>query len=243
MGGGHRSPCAAGALTLCPAAGGPCEPQVSAVRSRPAWRRCSRSAASGTRPRGRWPCRAWWRLPMTWSRPRQRIELAARSPHNVVHLILPEASSTDSSAENRYARAGRWFAEWLREGILQQDDRAAFYAIEQSFTGPDGRPRVRRSLVAACRVQDYADKAVLPHEKTLSAARADRSRDPDGTSEATSRRSSGSSRTSTGMESGRWRRRSPSRGTRSARPTPTTERTTGSGGSRTRSPRAGSRIC
>ncbi len=105
--------------------------------------------------------------------PAHRAELAARSPHNVVHLILPE-DQPGHEGEDRYARAGRWDAEWLRDGVLQQDAPAAFYGIEQGFTGPDGRPRVRRSLVAACRVQDYAAGAVLPHEKTLTGAKADR---------------------------------------------------------------------
>ena len=103
-----------------------------------------------------------------------RAQLAARSPHNIIHLTLGEERSGDDAVENKYARAARWFTAWVEEGTLRQDPSPAFYALEQSFTGPDGRPRVRRGLIAACRLHEYDEGVILPHEKTLTGPKADR---------------------------------------------------------------------
>jgi uncharacterized protein (DUF1015 family) len=106
--------------------------------------------------------------------PAQRDVLAARSPHNIVHLILDKERASDGPQENRYLRAARSFAAWLADETLREDPDPSIYPLEQSFTGPDGRPRVRRGVVAACRLHTYEEGLVLPHEKTLSVARADR---------------------------------------------------------------------
>ncbi len=106
--------------------------------------------------------------------PAYRDELAARSPHNVVHLILDKERPGDGPDENRYVRAARAFTAWLEDGTLRRDPQPALYPMEQTFTGPDGRPRVRRSFVGACRLHSYDEGIVLPHEKTLTVSKADR---------------------------------------------------------------------
>jgi uncharacterized protein (DUF1015 family) len=106
--------------------------------------------------------------------PALRDELAARSPHNVVHLILGKDEPGDGVQDNKYLRMARSFAAWLEDGTLRQDPEPAVYPLEQSFTGPDGRPRMRRGVIAACRLHPYSEGVVLPHEQTLSGLRADR---------------------------------------------------------------------
>jgi uncharacterized protein (DUF1015 family) len=106
--------------------------------------------------------------------PEQREELAARSPHNIIHVILDKERPGDGPDENKYVRAARSWNEWMSQGVLQQDPRPAIYAIEQTFTGPDGRPLVRRGALVNCRLYGYDEGVILPHEKTLSSARADR---------------------------------------------------------------------
>src|SRR5690242_15013367 len=69
--------------------------------------------------------------------PSYREELAARSPHNIVHLILGDVRPGDGPQENKYVRAGRAFTAWRAEGLVRQDPRPALYPVEQSFTGPD----------------------------------------------------------------------------------------------------------
>lgn len=106
--------------------------------------------------------------------PAYRDELAARSPHNVIHVVLEKDHPGDDAQDNKYLRAARAFQSWLADGTLREDAAPAFFPLEQSFTGPDGRPRVRRGLVVACRLHRYEEGVVLPHEKTLSGPRADR---------------------------------------------------------------------
>jgi uncharacterized protein (DUF1015 family) len=106
--------------------------------------------------------------------PALRDDLAERSRQNVIHLTLAKELPGDGPDENRYVRAARQFAAWMEDGTLRQDADAAIYALEQSFTGPDGRPRVRRGVTVACRLHAYSEGLVIPHEKTLSAPKVDR---------------------------------------------------------------------
>jgi uncharacterized protein (DUF1015 family) len=86
----------------------------------------------------------------------QRAEYLARSPHNVVHLTLP-----DSEEE-----AARTLERWRDEGVLVEDDEPAYWWLSQRYTGPDGVERTREGVVAALRAQPYEDRVVLPHERT-----------------------------------------------------------------------------
>ncbi|MFL5302045.1 MAG: DUF1015 domain-containing protein [Anaeromyxobacteraceae bacterium] len=106
--------------------------------------------------------------------PALRDALAARSPQNVIHVTLGQDLPGDGPAENRYVRAARLLASWRDDGTVRQDPEPSMYALEQSFTGPDGRQRVRRGITVACRLHAYGEGLVLPHEKTLSAPRRDR---------------------------------------------------------------------
>ena len=83
--------------------------------------------------------------------PAFRDVLAARSPHNLIHVTLGKDEPGDGPADNKYLRAAQAFERWLAEGTVRSDPEPALYPLEQSFTGPDGRPRVRRGLIAACR--------------------------------------------------------------------------------------------
>jgi uncharacterized protein (DUF1015 family) len=105
--------------------------------------------------------------------PAQREELAARSPHNVVHLDLEPERPGDAPGA-KYARSAAALRAWLAEGVLRQDPAPSFYPLEQTFTGPDGHTRVRRAVLVACRLHAYSEGLVLAHERTLSGPRLDR---------------------------------------------------------------------
>jgi uncharacterized protein (DUF1015 family) len=98
--------------------------------------------------------------------------LAARNPHNVVHLILGKERPGDGAEENKYVRSARWFREWLDKGILKQDPRPAIYPLEQTFEAPGGRQLTRRGLIAAIRLHDFKDGVIVPHESTVPATKA-----------------------------------------------------------------------
>ena len=86
----------------------------------------------------------------------QRERLAAQSPHNVVHLTLPEDE----------ADAGRLWREWRGDGVLSDEPEPGYWWLSQDYVGPDGVARTREGLVAALRAEPYENRVVLPHERT-----------------------------------------------------------------------------
>jgi len=105
--------------------------------------------------------------------PEERAVLAARDPHNVVHLILPEGEG-----DAKYAHAGQLFAKWQAERVLVRDDEPAFYRLDQRFVPPGGdanAPKLlRRGFLALVRLVPFSARVVLPHERTLSGPKEDR---------------------------------------------------------------------
>ena len=93
-----------------------------------------------------------------------RAQLAARSPHNVVEIDLPES----------YDGAARMLDEWRREGILVQESQSAIWALRQDYTAPDGSERSRTGFFARVRVEDYGAGRIRPHERTHPGPKEDR---------------------------------------------------------------------
>jgi len=83
----------------------------------------------------------------------------ALSPYNVVRLTRPGSD---------YAGAARTFEEWVSGGILEPDP-PSMYVHQVEF---DGRRRL--DLIAALRLVPYADRVVLPHERTHRGPKEDR---------------------------------------------------------------------
>ena len=52
-------------------------------------------------------------------KPQQQEELYARSPYNVVRLILGKEYPEDSETNNRYTRSAQVFAAWRPAGFLR----------------------------------------------------------------------------------------------------------------------------
>ncbi len=99
----------------------------------------------------------------------QRAELVERSPYNVVEIDLPQG-------DDPYAHAADVFEHWQREGILVRDDEPALWALEQDYTGPDGRRRTRHGFFARVKVEDYGPGRIRPHERTHPGPKEDRLR-------------------------------------------------------------------
>src|SRR3954451_7683083 len=99
----------------------------------------------------------------------QRAALVARSPYNVVEIDLP-------TGDDPYAHAAEVLERWKRDDVLVRDDEPALWALEQDYTGPDGRRRTRRGFFAAVRVEDYGPGRIRPHERTHPGPKEDRLR-------------------------------------------------------------------
>jgi uncharacterized protein (DUF1015 family) len=108
--------------------------------------------------------------------PDQASALRERSPHNVIHLELPEGSEDAAAPDNRYTRAAQRFREWRDQGILRREEQPALYLYSQEFTLPN-RQRLRRlGILAALRLEPYERGIVLPHERTFAKHKEDRYR-------------------------------------------------------------------
>ena len=102
--------------------------------------------------------------------PAERAELMARSPHNVVRLILP-----DGEGDAKYGHAATLLGAWRNEAVLTRDETPAFYRYQQTFTPPGGgAARTRRGFLALVRLVPFSERIVLPHERTLSGPKEDR---------------------------------------------------------------------
>ena len=98
--------------------------------------------------------------------PEEREQYARRSPHNVVHLTLPDDEK----------EAARLWREWRARGSLVSEREPGYWWLSQDYVGPDGVARMREGLVAALRAEPYEKRIVLPHERTHSGPKEGRLR-------------------------------------------------------------------
>jgi uncharacterized protein (DUF1015 family) len=100
----------------------------------------------------------------------QRAALLAGSPYNAVEIDLPRA------AGDPYAHAAETLDRWRADGVLVRDPEPALWALEQRYTGPDGRARTRHGFFARVRIEDYGAGRIRPHERTHPGPKEDRLR-------------------------------------------------------------------
>ncbi|PYO96008.1 MAG: hypothetical protein DMD60_12115 [Gemmatimonadetes bacterium] len=101
-----------------------------------------------------------------------RARYAARDPHNIVHVMLPEAPS--GGGGDRYAQAAMLLAGWREAGVVQPDPGESVYVVAQDYAVPSGERRTRIGMLAAVRAEPFQTRRVRPHEQTHSAPKADR---------------------------------------------------------------------
>ena len=107
--------------------------------------------------------------------PAMRDSYYAANPYNLIAVEKGRTSADDTPQNNVYTRAGRTIDEWIAEKILLQDAAPAIYVYSQEFLVPGTQTRrVRTGFIALLRIEDYENKVVFRHERTLSAPKADR---------------------------------------------------------------------
>jgi len=120
------------------------------------------------------------KLDLTVSLPYDRIkgDLQERyyqlGEHNIVRIIKGKAFPGDTETDNQYTRAGEFYKEWLKEGILIRDSKPAIYGYSQEFRLPSGEFATRMAIIAALYLTHYEEGVVLPHERTFSGPKIDR---------------------------------------------------------------------
>lgn len=105
--------------------------------------------------------------------PAMQSHLYKKDKNNIVRLILGKIKKTDDMSDNRYTRAKSFLDSWLDHKILIEDEKESIYIYSQRYEY-DGRWRERTGYISALRLELGKRKAVLPHENTLKAPKADR---------------------------------------------------------------------
>ncbi|MBI4502483.1 MAG: DUF1015 domain-containing protein [Gemmatimonadetes bacterium] len=100
--------------------------------------------------------------------PSERAELGARSPNNIVHVMLPGQDG------DRYAVAAKRLNQWRRARVLVREPEPSLYVLRQEFSTPDGLHHLRTGVFVGLAAEGYETGRVRPHERTHAGPKADR---------------------------------------------------------------------
>ncbi len=96
----------------------------------------------------------------------ERLSLLSKSENNLVKLELPKGDTP-------YEDAAKALCDMLDKGILAKDEKAGLYIYEEEFTALGERKKVK-GVYTRVKLCEFSEGIVLPHEETLSKAKADR---------------------------------------------------------------------
>ena len=99
--------------------------------------------------------------------------LYERDPLNFIRLEYGKEMQGDNERVNKYSRARDTLNQWLKDNILIQDAVPSYYIHEYGFELGEHKKR-RLELYACVRLEPWEKKIILPHEFTMSHAKADR---------------------------------------------------------------------
>ena len=105
--------------------------------------------------------------------PQEQQALYDSSNYNMVRLEYGFEQEGDDERNNRYTRARDTFNQWLKEGVLTQDQVPNYYVHEHSFEIGEAKKK-RLELYACVKLEPWENRVIFPHEFTMAKAKADR---------------------------------------------------------------------
>ena len=102
----------------------------------------------------------------------QQEELYQQSTYNIVRIDKGKTHPSDNETKNQYTRAAEYLADWLKKGVLTQENEDSLYAYVQNFDVA-GENYQRSGIIALGKLVEFGS-GVQPHEKTLDGPKADR---------------------------------------------------------------------
>lgn len=106
--------------------------------------------------------------------PEEQDAFYALHPNNIIRLELNKILDSDTPDNNRYTRSAAFLKEWIDEQILVFEENPAVYLYEEVFTLKNGETKSFKGFMTLVELEEFSKKVVLPHEETLSKAKADR---------------------------------------------------------------------
>ncbi len=95
----------------------------------------------------------------------ERDGLIKNNPFNIFTLELPQ-DDPEKGENSRFAKAAETYNDWLNNEILVREPKQAIYPYEITFE-LNGHKISRKGMIAKVKVEDWADRVILPHEKTF----------------------------------------------------------------------------
>lgn len=97
----------------------------------------------------------------------ERLGYIAQNEYNVIRLELPKEGG------DVYKTAGEVLDMWRNTGVLVHEIKPAVYIYEEEFNAYNKRSSVK-GIIVRVKVEEFSKGVILPHEFTLSKAKADR---------------------------------------------------------------------
>ncbi|MCS7215391.1 MAG: DUF1015 domain-containing protein [Thermodesulfovibrio sp.] len=94
--------------------------------------------------------------------------LYKRSPYNIVRIDYGK----NSPDVDKYSLAKQYLEEWLKEGILIQDEEPCFYGYEIHYSYKN-KEKILRGIIGTLKIEELG-RGVYPHEQTYSKPKSDR---------------------------------------------------------------------
>lgn len=101
----------------------------------------------------------------------QRAALIDKNEYNLIRLELPVIGGSEDLTP--YREAASTLRGWLKEEILKRDERDGLYIYEMEFSALGSSYKVK-GFVSLVKLEPFSKGVILPHEETLSKAKADR---------------------------------------------------------------------
>jgi len=107
--------------------------------------------------------------------PAMQEKYYAADAHNLIVVEKGRTQPQDGPGNNVYTRAAAALREWIAQGVVVQEPKECFYAYLQEYAVPgSGERRTRNAFIGLCTLEDYENKVIFRHERTLSGPKADR---------------------------------------------------------------------
>ncbi|MFH0862244.1 MAG: DUF1015 domain-containing protein [Candidatus Altiarchaeota archaeon] len=113
-------------------------------------------------------------LPYDIITPIKQEEFYRLSPYNFVRLVLPKDEPGDG-ADGKYQRVKKLMDEWIRDGILVEDDKEALYLYEEDYP-LEGKRLTQAGIIGLVKLEPFEKGIILPHERILKGPLEDRYR-------------------------------------------------------------------
>jgi uncharacterized protein (DUF1015 family) len=102
----------------------------------------------------------------------ERAAFFDRDPHNAIRFELTRDVADEAQAD--YAWIRETLDAWRESGVLIRDAEPGYYVMAQTYKAPSGEMLSRVGFFAELVLEDYANRVVRPHERTLAGPKADR---------------------------------------------------------------------